>query len=265
MATNKHTFEIELSGANVSPENIPAGDLADLVRDLEAAIIAAMTSDDIPTVGDSEDVAISLIGISAGSEKLTFAASNRALPAVGIISESIYTKRYDIVPELSQERMHKLYLQASRKRWKVSVLPDDKHGIHAAVISHEFPIPAPMAARAVGTTTILGELVRVGGATTPRAEIRLQDSTLIHIDMTREIAKQVSGRLYDHISIEGDAIWRVSDWKMLEFRARRITGYRPGEVSLTRTFEDLAEASEGRWDNIDAEKYINAMRDGEEP
>jgi hypothetical protein len=66
--------------------------------------------------------------------------------------------------------------------------------------------------------------------------------------------------IYRDIGIRGVATWRIDDWSILSFRATELSEYRPHETTLTETFQNLRDASEGRWESIDPASYVNDLR-----
>ena len=253
----KSRFQLRMIGERVTPETVRAGDLADLVADLEAAIIAANPE---PVDGvDIGEATVSLVGIEAGSNRLTFAVLAAALPWVGAITEAISSDRCDRLPARSHERLHKISKQAERKGWAIEFDGDRERNIAEATISAEHPVPPPTPSVATGQTTIWGRLMRVGGAK-PRAEIRLPDNNLLYFDLSEQLAKELSEGLYETVSVEGVATWDVDSGSLTDFKATRILSYRPEKSNLVRAFEELAAASKGRWDGVDAARYVDELR-----
>lgn len=116
---------------------------------------------------------------------------------------------------------------------------------------------------AQGDTTIYGRLIRVGGVG-PRATLLTPDGKHLHVELSESMAVALasSGRLHEDVGIEGGATWRVDTWEILEFRAQRITAYRPDKTNLVETFEALAKAAGDRWEGVDAERFVAGLRGG---
>jgi hypothetical protein len=257
----KPQFQLQLIGANVTPETVPAKELADFVEQVEAAVRAAVERDPTLAALSPDEVLVSLVGVDEGSNKLTFAVASAALLAVAAITEAVATAHYAAIPPPSQEALSAISRQAARRKWLVEFQPDQGRGIRHAVISEDHPVPAPTVAKISGSMTILGQCMRVGGAQ-PRAEIRLPSGDLLFIDITEEMAISLGPLLYKPVSLEGRATWEVEGWKLVEFRATRLTEYRGAPIP--QTFAELAKASGGRWDNIDAAEYVRELRAGDD-
>jgi hypothetical protein len=110
-----------------------------------------------------------------------------------------------------------------------------------------------------GETTIWGTLDRVGGIT-PEATIRQSNGELLTIIVSKDLAQELGKFLYRDIGIEGEACWQLADWKIISFKGLAMAAYRPDETSLTRTMKELARASEGRWDGVDAAEFVRKLR-----
>ncbi len=253
---NRQSFQVRIIGDTVLPQTVKSSDLAVLITNWEEAITRTVQSK-FPIVFDPNDAVVSLVGIDEGSDRLTFSVLTIALQAVSFISNTIAARRYEDIPVPAQKAIFEISKQASRKEWAVEIVADEQLQIREAVISDDNPVPPPSPPKATGTTTITGWLLRIGGAK-PKAEIRLTDGELILIDVTSTMAKQLGDRLYEEVSIEGEATWVVHDWKIVEFKAKRITEYRPS--SVIAAFKELAEASDGTWENIDVEAYVGQLR-----
>ncbi len=64
--------------------------------------------------------------------------------------------------------------------------------------------------------------------------------------------------MYETIALEGEAVWDPDTWEIIEFRATRMLPYRPKDPLAA--FRELAAASGGAWDGIDADEYVRGIR-----
>jgi hypothetical protein len=88
---------------------------------------------------------------------------------------------------------------------------------------------------------------------------------LLSVDVSEDLARELGKLIYRDIGIEGEALWRLGDRKIVTFKGQGVAGYTPDDVSLTQTFKDLGRASEGRWDDVNAAEYVKKMRCEDEP
>lgn len=73
------------------------------------------------------------------------------------------------------------------------------------------------------------------------------------------MAEALGERLYQTVSLEGQAVWDTTDWSLDSFKAAKICDY--AETSLASTFAALAELSGGRWDDVNPDEYLRSLRD----
>ena len=248
-------FNIELIGADVSPETIRASELAEFVTNLETAIVETATAHGLPV---PEGAIVSLVGVEEGSNRLTMAVVGAVVAAAGAVSAAVKSGNYADIPVPAHSALHDVSTQAVRREWLVRFSENRQLGIQAATISEEHQVPAPPTpAVASGTTTVYGRCIRVGGVI-PRAEIRLEAGGLLHISVSERMAKDLAVRLYELVCIEGTALWRTADWSLQDFTATRVLPFRSTDPA--DAFERLAEAAKGRWDGVDAIGYVRALR-----
>jgi hypothetical protein len=252
---DKSTFRITISGKGVLPETTRAGDLAELLTDIEKAICKTGEGQGVE-VGEEE--IISLTGVERSSNKLTFTVAGILASSVAIVSEAVDTKRYEMLPRLAHEALHEVSKQAVKRRWEVRFNGDEVLGIKDASISEQAQVPpAPPPAYIEGTTTIYGRCIRVGGIK-PRAEIRLHLGGSLFIAVSEQLAKELAKNLYEHVCIEGRARWNPEDWSIEEFEGERVLEFKAPDV-LT-AFNELATAASGRWEGVDVVAYVEGLR-----
>jgi hypothetical protein len=258
-------FQVQLKGAGVCPKSVRASDLAEFLEQLDGAITETAKGQQIGLAYEPDAVIVSLVQVAAGSSSdLTLSVERPISPAVSAMTEAIATRRFAAIPWAAQGHLHELSKQAIYKHWVYEFVPVNGVPISRAVISYEFPVPAPAEPTVSGPTILWGHLIKVGGRV-PKATIRQRNGELLSVDISRDLAQEL-GKLIDHdIGIEGEARWRLGDGKILTFKGLGVAGYRPDEVSLTQTFQDLARASQGRWDGVDAAEYVKKLRYEDEP
>jgi hypothetical protein len=260
--SKKNQILIKLTGADVSPETVRARDLAEFLVQFETAILetVAATKKVPPEIAAREWI-VSLLKIERGSESLTFALSGEVIDGASLLSLAHYSRDYSQIPFKAQEALHKISSQATENFWNVEFVEDKGLNIKSAVISAENPVPLPRIAKVQGDTTIYGKLIRVGGVE-PRAMLQMPDRNYIYIALKEEMALSLASkeRLYKQVGIEGTATWRVDTMELLDFKAKRITAYQPHNSNLVETFTELAKSAGGRWDELDAEKFVAELR-----
>lgn len=118
-------------------------------------------------------------------------------------------------------------------------------------------------AKVCGSTTLYGKLMRIGNHK-PTAQIVLEPSgKSLTVELPdQESARQLSPALYQVVGLEGDAVWRSTDWEILEFKVTRVLPF--VECDVVEAFKELSDAAGGAWDNVDVDAYLKDLRAEEE-
>lgn len=253
--TTKSNFDLEITGEGVLPDTTRAGELAELLQNIEKAITETAKSQDVEIV---EEAVVSLVGIEEGSNKLTIAIAAVVVPAASMLSQAVASNKYERIPPAAHEAIHQVSNQAIKKKWSVKFKEQRAINMKAATICADSPVPSPPAPPQIsGTTSIYGRCIRVGGVK-PKAEIRLGQGGFLHIEISEEMAKELARSLYEEVCLEGEATWRTDDWKIERFKATKVTSFR--KTDPLEAFVRLAEAANGRWDGVDVNKYLEELR-----
>ena len=111
-----------------------------------------------------------------------------------------------------------------------------------------------------GTTTLYGELRRIGGDH-PKAFIRLFIDGKIHSCEvnTPDLAQEIAKHLYKIIGVRGSAKWEVETMKLCSFCIEELTEYR--QTSLTEAFESLSEVAAKHYADLeDVDAFVADLR-----
>jgi hypothetical protein len=113
-----------------------------------------------------------------------------------------------------------------------------------------------------GSTVLVGDLRRIGGATRPRCMIRaLGQSAAVYCDITYQQARELAPFLYDRVVLEGTAVWLSATKDILEFTVSRVVPHKRRSFSEARRL--LREAGADAWDTIDdPEAFIHGEASG---
>lgn len=257
-------FEVDIVGPK--PDEVPATDLCEFVTEFVKAVAATVSEAaevTDPAAGEATLVAscVSLVDISEGSDRLTFATTQQYAPAVARIASSIRRRRYSSLPRTAHESLHRMSQVTHRRGWGIRFPGNRKLGIQTATLKMGSDIPAPQTPPAMtGSTTLLGRLMRVGGVS-PKAELRMPNrSDLLYVDVTEEMAMALANRLYQDVSLEGTAIWDPDTWRMRSFKVVRLLDYTA--LSPAAAFRELAASAGNAWNGVDALAYVRSSREG---
>jgi hypothetical protein len=112
-----------------------------------------------------------------------------------------------------------------------------------------------------GDTTVLGTIVRVGGATGMRCLMRIpQRKHLLYCDVEdRKLVRHLGKHLYEQIAAVGTATWIHRSWHIYKFSLRAFTQPKLGDPA--KSLAKLREAGLSAWDKIpDPDSYAKGKR-----
>lgn len=260
MMKEERVLQFKICGKDVTPFTTPLSDLVDILSSLDKSIFECAKC--LGDTNSEEESLMSLVKIEEGSNSLFIAFFGAAMMALSRISDGVYTKSFDILPPDSYKSLFELSQKITKKDWIFHFPENRKFNIKGGVISKENPVSSPLTSKIIsGTTTIYGRLLRIGGAVKPRAELRQFDGPILMIDVDESNARILAKYLYDDVGLEGIAQCDSSDYSIKEFKVTRILDFI--QTDPITAFERLAKAAQGHFDNIDAEKYVDAIRHGE--
>ena len=252
----RHQFRFDIVGPK--PNEVELSDLISVLQEVVKAIGA------LASVGTPKgDVAtISLVGIVEGSDGLLLEVRRQGVPAARKLARAVRTNRYADLPRGAHAALHNMSQLARRRQWKgYRIRKSVKLNLNrpAEMLADSVPSPAE---RAVvrGTTTLLAKCLRAGGATVPKAELRLVDvPDLLHIEVSEVIARDLGHRLYDEVVLTGEAEWDAKSLELQSFKATEVATFY--QVPAADGFARLAEIAKGRWNDTDALKFIATVRE----
>jgi len=261
MAT-RFIIRFNIAGNGATPETIGMGDLGELLRHLDEAIKAAVPPELRIEHASQHAPLVSLVSVKEGnSSDMGMAVLDYGVPALSDLTEAIATGLHSRMPVNSQENLSFISKWVIKKGYVFEFEGDAALKVRHAVISREHPVASPYSSDAVadGVTNVWGFLLRAGGRE-PRSTLLFPNGEKLAVTGDELVTKQLAQRLYEDVGIEGIATWRSSDWKMVAFKAQRVLEYRPQDADVVQAFTDLAEASGGRWDDVDAAAYVRDLR-----
>ena len=249
----KRNFTIKMTG-NARPETVSASDLADFIEHVEKALVSYAKAEGLEL---NTDAAVSLVGVGEGSNELTFAAQVGVMPGVVAVASAIIDHDYSRLPSETYRNLYEMVELSRKRNWGLELL-DANQNISASIKPGEAIDPPPGPIRVSGSTNILGRCLRVGGVE-PKAEIRVtKDQKLLHVAISEDIARELAKRLYEEVILDGQATWNAETWEIEDFK---VAGVQPYIKRLpSEAFNKLSEATEGRWDGVNAIKYVNSLR-----
>jgi hypothetical protein len=264
---------VRMVGPHMRPWGVP---LRTLARVLEATQrLAEPPSDEVPISPAEEDIEseeekanesvrpiLRLIDIKQGSAKYEVAAPSDAVSRLRLAGEGIINPS-DADWAASQVRsIGDLSAIARSLGCTIEFIdPSKKDDGVIARISPSTYDEIEGNAFVHGSTTVIGLLERVGGATQLHCGLRLPDQSrmLICKISDSELARQLARYLYQVVTVSGKAQWLRKTWQIKRFEIRSFDGPKTGSVIASLKATYLAGGN--AWDKIsDPDKYIAEMR-----
>lgn len=106
-----------------------------------------------------------------------------------------------------------------------------------------------------GITSIYGELLNIGGSE-PHAKVRIHTGRTINCDLSKDLAKKISSRLYSQIGLTGIATWDTNENQVVAFKAMDVLNYNPSSNSMNRLSEKFGKYFE----DINPDEFIKEIR-----
>jgi hypothetical protein len=242
------------------PSEVDIEDLATILDDLKKAVAGCLLANkDAPEPA----ARISLVDVVEGSDGLVFEVQPQAAAAISTLSRALRSRSYGDLPSASHSALYRINQFTAKRAWGIRIRAKKSVGVEPVEVIEPDHVDPPTNRRTLsGSTNLLGRCLRVGGATTPRAELRLTNERLLYVEVTENVARELGKRLYDQVVLGGEAVWDAKDGELQEFKVKEVTTFRAVPVNIA--FKELASASRGRWDNVDAESFVKRVRESSE-
>jgi hypothetical protein len=254
-------IEINIKGEGVTPGNIRARDLADLLVSSEEMFASVILSQQ-PNI-TRDEIVIGLVGIYSGTVRLEFAPQSAEVTfaAADRIAQAFTENNLRSLPLASLENMKTITSFAKKRNCDIEFTSRNGQSISLMTFHPETIIDLPPDIH--GETVIYGKLVRIGGRD-PTAMIELTDNEQITCDiLDQEVAKTLAPRLYNWIGLKGEAKWNSGDFSLQSFRITGITEYE--DSSILETFRELRDLIGEYFKDIeDPDDYVRKLRSGDD-
>lgn len=256
--TEKYRFEVYVTGDGISPETLKVKAIADYLVVVEE-IVAAVAEDERPDLQLKRRGALGLTSLHGGSIRIAYTAQN---PIVGVVLRKIGRvvdlEEWTSLSSDAIEKIQKL-VKLNRTHNSIAEIRESQNdNALLAVFTPETRVAGKQ--YIVGTTTLYGELLRIGGENSPTAQIRFARSTSLTCDVkTTELASAMAERLYEAIGVRGTAKWDSDSRELKAFRVEELTEYR--KTSLSSAFESLREVAGKYYEEIeDVNAFVAELR-----
>lgn len=249
-------LEVRFTGDNMKPGLIRSKEIAQIIETIEDMVASTVVAHH-PNI-DKDNIIVGLETLSNQSLGLGFAANmtDFTLPAVARITQAIAEQNFTLIPPaaIKGARVIQSFLKKHQCEAQIQA-PYHKSATMTATT------PIPSASYIKGETILYGEIKRVGGIV-PKIQLKTINGQTIYCDVAEEeLTRQLGGRIYTQVGIQGEASWDTETMKIVSFLAKQLLPYR--KTSLIEAFEALHEAIGGSFDNLkDVDKFAQDVRAG---
>jgi len=256
MPNTKDIIELCFRGEGITPENLKASEVADLITSYEEALLGVIARNN-PEI-NTEEIFVSLIGIEENSVHLKFKPKivGVVISAAIVINTAIISNQYQTLPFKSVESLGKIWSFTKRRNCSGEISGDENFPV--ARISPETEIKISDEFFYQGDTTIYGKVERVGGSI-PRVRIKLDDDQVIYTEINQPLAKRLAKDLYEEVCIKGFAKWRKENLKIEEFKVEQVIDFVDGPI--VDALEELRAVIGPSWERVEKPMdYLNSTR-----
>ena len=249
-------IEIRLTGNEILPSNVRAGDIADILIAVESMIESVVARDN-PGL-EKESVLVGLVNISAGSVRLQFSSQSpeTVLPAYEEIADALSTDNYRGIPSSSINSLQKLSEYSRKQKCKIEFIARNGNERKLTEITPETEIKRTPLLK--GETVLYGQIIRVGGRT-PKAMLETIDGKTIFCDVDRDIARKLGNKLYLSVALYGLAQWDSETLLIEKFSIKELRDYESRPI--TESISQLANLTRKYYADVtDVDEYIAAIR-----
>lgn len=251
----KPIIEIRLIGPGLTPGQVSSQKIA-TVLDAVESMVAAMVSNKHPTM-NREQVILGLSQVKQGSLSLLL-EPNLALvfPIMDEIGDAIQKNNVISLPPDVRKSLKRLVEVNRDLDAKIDFLvcQGDDYQFLATLSAHD-QISEPIFIK--GTTTIYGEIVRVGG-TDPVIQVQPISGNPISCKTTRDLAQKAGQLLYRQVKLEGSGEWCTQTCELTNFTVTEITEFQDSLV--TENFAALCSEFSTYFNGVDPDQFVRELR-----
>jgi hypothetical protein len=246
------TFVVKFEGTAISPQHMP---LRSMTAALSALQDLASWRDSFETSKVPPEKSISLVNVREGSACYDCVSQSPAEATTNFRRVG----RFIVTPDADQEDDDLGTVLAPLKAlsqvaktcdctvsvWTTGAAEEQlltiDSGVYERVTERAF---------ITGETTIIGELLRLGGATDVRCVMRIPGRRqLLYCDVEdNNLARRLGQHLYKQIVAKGNARWLNRTWRLVDFKVKEFSTPSLGDAD--DTIRELRNAGLSHWDSV---------------
>ena len=221
MEDNQITIVLENINGQLNAGEISARSLFEILSDFEVAVESIQER----PIGDSSPALSMPVEFRKGSIKLSFYVGNWAKAGLSTVLTAINTSDFSGLPEKSHTKLISFSKHISELGLIANIT--DSSGTHAEVSAYKPILPARLT-HIKSTTTIYGEVVYVGGESSPSATLKIfKTNKQLKVKLpNKTLATELASRLYDHVGLKGEAVFEYETGNIVSFEAFALTSYK---------------------------------------
>ena len=256
----KEDVVIRLDRPGLHPDGVSASSLAELLRDWEKAVSAEAAFDD--DQDNTNDPLVSLVWIKDECAAYGLKFGRNAVAANRRLLDGLASGGGDpwaSLAPVAQESITRLI-----RRFTVEETSFTLESGVSARLTFTSDHPPPLVDRrrfAEAPTTRSVRVVKAGGVR-PAATVELIGGGYrIPVQGNRRLIQSLGSSLYQRVLLKGKAQWRLSDWKLILFKAEEIRPY--PDTPIADVLQSVAAASGETWSK-GVPGFLAEMRDDDE-
>jgi hypothetical protein len=222
---------IRFTGNDVAPVTTGCKELAAVISAAEDLLVAMMGDEH----EDQHATPLCLVSVEDKSLGLKFAVHMALGMTLWLdLAAVINTKQFEVMNPKARQALSEIVSFVKRKNCTASLISPS-----GTIATFDYTIELPVEQKVKGRTSILGEVIRVGGEE-PRIRIRLPSGKTLTCDTSETIAKELGHCLYEPVTCNGVATWDFDTNEVLKFKIEKARTFT--KVPASKAFEDLAKA-----------------------
>lgn len=259
--TRPRIYQIELTidghdRDDVSPETVPLGDVATVLRDYERAILGMVEGT------EDSSIQMGLVAVRRGSDRLVIQANSLAFREHQRISRAIKRQTVSRLPYSTQQHLARISEVLVKQSLNLKLSSPEKGGI-TSQFGKISPIDKAVSETEVRDRTmcLYGTLIQIGGEPC-EARLRLDEGNIVRLSVERDVARRLGARIYDEVGVSAFVQIETASGEIQSGKVARLLSYEP--TSVSESFQELANCGAGAWDGVDARKFVRDLRGGAE-
>lgn len=251
------TFTIR--GKNLRPETLPISELTKILTDLEQAFLETARA---RGVTDTRGLYLALKTVKKGSVTCGLATSDALADAVTHDAEQLRKRKATRIDPAARRRYHHLARYLRDKQWVGSFkYSRDSRKRLTASIGDWVPSLETEDGTLREDCLLYGVVVRVGGDPAVVDLMPLEGKRPVRVSVSREHAVELAGRLYQCVSLEGEAELDPVTLDPVRMTAHTWAPFH--DQGPAAALKALAAVSGTMWDDVDPTQFVDDYRSGE--